>query len=1225
MSAYKRYCFSAGRGEEEIAVYFKKKSNRVSKIIPSYLIILASLLFSTFSLSETRDWQPKIETAREKAEFLLQIQEEIPSFFEDKGNFDIDLMNLLDRQRDIQKKLDKNKQYVEATEHVRPLKEITFQYKIQAPKTKLNLNHEAFLKTLPKLLANIQSIRNRELLNSLMEEQLKQLNIISKDNLLVGLINSLPEEERSFIFKESDLSKKIELIFQALPQELSDNFRFQNFGWSTMPSKNEVWSALRESIKIEEAFDLNLLTYLCVMDSNGALKSDAEIIRITQDLTLNPEIILQKIQLANNVTQLTDLQSDIKVGPKNLKLQLSRIQKSLALKEKENIAELRKKIILREVSPAVGIFRGCAGKDCSSSVSFPYPNDPYERTYFIFDEENKIKGYATGTIVNSKKERGYYLITIAGPRLSEEDSELIIKGLNFAKKDLDFNALLLPGDTSSLINYEEINLAYSKASKSAKVASISYNNKSTRRLIEKISEQDDGADYDFMSNNKKAFYIEPENLENSISYEIKNRPSEIKKFTIPTKNEFNKLLLSLYLMQKNYDRREFVSEVLKIINLSEVEFLNWSNKIQNRDQLNYASYMAYLNSLFENEKELNTFISKDYPRFFEAISRVSDLSEPSVQSKVFSQLEKIVYHTNSDVHGRLIGNVFASHNVIRSPDHLEKLLKMVILKANNQILDQLIDFVFPYSHTRGMTDLLKLLINRGDSRIRKRVVEFVLLNPHPNTKELLEELLKYNEPDLLKLYAKVFFRGGETPNQKELIPFLLERAGPESYPDIVKYIFANSKCSQCADYLDLLIRKGDSKVHVAIIKEVYSKGLIIPSKLQVRHLMIENHPDVLISLAHEVFSKPYSKNWEDLIQTLVKNKDPEVLRSLAVFVFKQPHMKSRVDLIEKLIRKGNTDVRIALAQYVFSQTHSKNMSHLLELLIDLSGNEVLREIASSVFSKPHAKNLQHLVEKVIHKGNQETLLILAEDGLFQNSFQNSDYLLSKIISKSNQNTLELLVRKDLNGAISKNYPNSIRLIAEKGNNATLQKLVENVFDELKPEKYSEKYVDILKLIAERGSQDVLLSIAYGEVYKNNTKNLHNIAEIVIERGNTDVILVFIKRWLRRSSAREWVDIVQSIVNKKNKELNKVLVTHFFYEPHSLKMAHLLEEILLSNPKVFKPLIEESVLNRNHGKKPEFRRVRAALKLNTPKEMAEYLQIHSLCNQEKVNVIKNLVD
>ncbi len=169
-------------------------------------------------------------------------------------------------------------------------------------------------------------------------------------------------------------------------------------------------------------------------------------------------------------------------------------------------------VAIREVPPHLGIFRGCTGGDCSSQYSFPYPNDPNERVFFIESVgpgaaelgAKKLKGYVSATTVQLEDGRkALYVITISGSHVSAADTEIILRGLKKNQEALEVGEILLPvaHGLAGLINFPEIRGVFESHSSGKKPIRFHYLNPEIRSQIETFQSQYNTGTYDSMAAN----------------------------------------------------------------------------------------------------------------------------------------------------------------------------------------------------------------------------------------------------------------------------------------------------------------------------------------------------------------------------------------------------------------------------------------------------------------------------------------------------------------------------------------------------------------------------------------------------------------------------------------------------------------------------------------------------------------------------------------------------
>jgi hypothetical protein len=189
-----------------------------------------------------------------------------------------------------------------------------------------------------------------------------------------------------------------------------------------------------------------------------------------------------------------------------------------------NQTKVTSSIELVQVPPQIGIFRGCIGGDCSSQFSFPYPNDPHEKVFYI--KTKTLKGYVSTTEVMVGAEKALYVITISGANVSAEDVELIFRGFEKAKEALGVKHIILPtlNNLAGLINFPNIRAVYENhIKKSNHSIEIVYQDKEIRDAIEKYkpwSGYNAGA-YDHSDRNKNGVVLLIKN--NPVKVEIAER------------------------------------------------------------------------------------------------------------------------------------------------------------------------------------------------------------------------------------------------------------------------------------------------------------------------------------------------------------------------------------------------------------------------------------------------------------------------------------------------------------------------------------------------------------------------------------------------------------------------------------------------------------------------------------------------------------------------------
>ncbi|OFZ80617.1 MAG: hypothetical protein A2583_10920 [Bdellovibrionales bacterium RIFOXYD1_FULL_53_11] len=470
---------------------------------------------------------PVLKTGKDKLEFLLFVREQIPRLFSDAAQYDINLFKLLENQEKMQELL---KAYPEWIKHHQNHMLHTFTYTATSNQTvkstqistdavkALKDNAIKTLEALPKDKPVSEAIRAR------MVEILK--DPASADGLLTGLMQQIPLEARKSgalkDFKTMNVQQKIDLLAKLLPETLSGQLKLEQYGLKAGAGKQEVLKRLQQLMS--QNVEANGLTALHMMlqDAEGRINPKASIAELRSSIeaigrdglialsdkdALNPKILkfsetLQKGGAVPGV-QLRKQSADGVLD----------YFKSYAARTEQTVSKIEGGVTLKEVPGWIGIFRGCTGGDCATQFSFPYPNDPNERVFFVYDNEGRLKGYASGTIVEVKGKKSFYLITVSGSRISASDTKMIIDGLNGSLKELGVQQLVLPTkeNLTKLMNFPEVSGVFESyvTDAAAVEVEIKYTNPEIRGKIQGFEGDYNSGKYDHMSRNTRGRVIPP--------------------------------------------------------------------------------------------------------------------------------------------------------------------------------------------------------------------------------------------------------------------------------------------------------------------------------------------------------------------------------------------------------------------------------------------------------------------------------------------------------------------------------------------------------------------------------------------------------------------------------------------------------------------------------------------------------------------------------------------
>ncbi len=505
-----------------------------------FLTLFSCLLFLSAS------WN--FENDQEKVEFLLAIEDEYPDFFLQniKENFKRDYFEIFDRVKEV----------------------------------KSQLQSDPGIST---LLANknpdLMIIKPKENEGSIGGQQTKGPDQLTKDlflkideisktpsaqDFMTAMIKTIPQDLKAQAFVLKD-DQQLEFVKKHLPDDLIKNgFNPSVFNFHAPNiSKEDILKEFNKRVEIEKDIVAKL-----------------QAIQKTNDRDL---LFLSKHKNAKYFLKKADIKPPT----------------TPASKDSQNSSL---KIILKEVSPEVGVLRGCAGGDCSTKESFAYALNPYDKIFFITDGDNNLKGYlaVTKTIINQKP--ALYLHTITGPKLSAIDVKEAITALYSIKDqmpaDFSFEKVYIPNSNQlkTNINFVHIRDALDGMTNKKQTApnSIVFLDENIRKILKNQT----NSTYDDPKNNQF-----PQEVEEVNSVKTFNLSFTQKK--IPTLDENSKKLKALKFALRLYQNKK-QDLALKF---GEVFFSNnFLNNLflltNNESRLPVKTYLKELNDLLKKENIL---------------------------------------------------------------------------------------------------------------------------------------------------------------------------------------------------------------------------------------------------------------------------------------------------------------------------------------------------------------------------------------------------------------------------------------------------------------------------------------------------------------------------------------------------------------------------------------------------------------------------------------------
>jgi hypothetical protein len=948
----------------------------------SILIVTMSLAIATTPFE-----MPDLGTDEKKLEWLLKVKKEVPDLFADAANYDINLFKLLGDQARLQKELAKNPKYQIAMEKMhQEYLSISIAPKSEQKVKAYIISPEAVADWKKNLKSTLSNLGDRDL-NTEITALVQSLGTKSSKGLATGLVMGLPPEERKRILA-LPATEKMEALKEKLPSVIGKEFKAQNFGFSQAPSKDEVLNLLKKLETDEKHLNDLLELHIVLQNPEGVIKNSSAVVIDALDdhaLSLFTEGDAINIKLKTlNLANVKDLAQTIKKHFNHF------AQEQDVIEEKIGQA-----IKLSEMPPAMGIFRGCTGGDCSTQFSFPYPNSPNEKVFYVYNHQNEIKGYITGNIVLADGKPSFQILTIAGPRISSADTEMIVQGLYSAKEKLGVSQIVLPSSANlnGLINYSSIKKVLENKVLGKATVIQTYLDRDFRDGIEDFKSTYNSGDYDKMERNNRVVIFVPTN---DLSLKVDVDFKDSSKLTSAIVNQKNAVLeFAFDLMSSN--RMQQMEQVLTAAHFSPEMQKDLTENLINQRVLSISEYKEKVKKWF-NYTDAEFAAKKDY--FMPGLSNAKDSISLAEDSDYLVYLEKIIK--------KYPQKKFKNYS---NP----QILKNLIERGRSDVLGYLTIHFFATEQGDQYPELFKKLIDKNDQESMNALAYFAFNKQKTEVQNnLFEYFIKHANDESLTMLARMCPKFKASPYTEQwhaLIKKHLENAGQKELYEFSKRSYPLIKSPESSDLVSLLIKNGSQQVWRNIAN--------VPLSLELREqnilLINTKDPDTLKLILASTFSNPEGAAMEEELILIIQNSTSEVRTMLSAHIFSRPYTQNMKLSLKALIEKSNLHDLEFLARFTFSKPHTENMSDLIELLIEKSKNDesVGTAMARYVFSEPHTKGMENLLLKLISCANSETMQAIAHDAFSKPHSADMHAALSLLIENADEKTLVILDKEIL--------------------------------------------------------------------------------------------------------------------------------------------------------------------------------------------------------------------
>lgn len=456
------------------------------------LSFISAFIFSSQLWAAPWSQSLPLDTPEQKAEAFLKIRAQIPSMADGAVRYSFDPVTLLENQQKIDRMMEQSPLYHDLHLAHKDLVEFAIydSASAPAPSAKADLWNSALAKSSQETAH--WGLNSEAQLQSEIQKTLNSPLLGKSQGIVVGLAQLLPGPLKKDFFAMS-LQAKVLVLKEQLPAEIiSHGFAPARLGWTdTAITREEIISRLQEAVAIEQRLTILLTAHFASLQSVSAKAYLAH-----WNIDANSKKSLEQVFNA-----------------------------SVAKMIPTEAVAAEASMVLREVAPVVSMFRGFAGNDCATLCSFPFVNSPNEYTFLVYDAKGGIKGYAQGTKVLAHGRTVLYLHTIAGPRISTQDSLQIMKVLVQEKQNMGWAEILLPPmqKSDAMINFLPVREAFRQVITPVS-ESIDYVDTSIREAFKK--EFQITKTYDDASDNREAFRIDETKLGAALKV-VRSEPADL--------------------------------------------------------------------------------------------------------------------------------------------------------------------------------------------------------------------------------------------------------------------------------------------------------------------------------------------------------------------------------------------------------------------------------------------------------------------------------------------------------------------------------------------------------------------------------------------------------------------------------------------------------------------------------------------------------------------------
>ncbi|MCM2278451.1 MAG: hypothetical protein NDJ89_10285 [Oligoflexia bacterium] len=590
---------------------------------------------------------PEAADDRRRALELIRLSRRLPIF--DKMNFAVNHFSLLEDQERLEAELARMGFVLPARERflrieIRPFSE--------SERTVFQLRPEALESWRAGLLAELPDAASGSALTESavrVKSAIEGLKGVTFTNLYTGLVQLLPPEKKGEFFRLAAPEEKLERIAAEMPDGLPAAFLEKN-GFPPGASRQQVLEKLADLHRAERklAKSTELFVFLETTPGGAELSVAEARERISRLSVEDFERFNDRTLIDPAIEKLkTRLKAEGQFFREN-EFRDAVIQdlKAVASRTKEVVQKAGRELRLEEVGPDLAIFRGCAGGDCSTSKSFPFPNDPLEKVFLVRDGSGAVKGYVEGTLVRSGGKPAFYLNTINGPYISADEAVSILHAFSDEKlkSRLGVAEILTPRQKAidGLGNYEVLKGVFSELARRARAVPLEYPSAKLRTKIEKFKSEYHSLDYDHMKSNSTAVPLQKAALPplpGGISLEVAEVADAAGHAPI-TDEEIVKTLVKIPFQDLSTSERRFFERFARALGRDAGDFLRFHQALLNPEALPTSQFLSRIRETARTRFHLELPEDSEWLRIGRLVAR--DAAEPGRERAFLDELERLL-------------------------------------------------------------------------------------------------------------------------------------------------------------------------------------------------------------------------------------------------------------------------------------------------------------------------------------------------------------------------------------------------------------------------------------------------------------------------------------------------------------------------------------------------------------------------------------------------------